>query len=688
MNENDEKKLAGQLKRQLINCIGFEGDELANSRKQAYDYYFQRARGDEVKGRSEVVSGDLSAMVEADLAQMIEPLLAKRIAEYCAYSEEDEEQAQLEADCVQEMIFARENGFIELVSSIKDALLIRNGIVKIFVEERTHVSKVRRTNVAPEVVTDVLDKIGDVSIHKFDAETGTISATVKKTTRKFRVKSIAPENFLFPKNWDRQDLEGIPFCAERHVDSRSTLIELGFPKAKVEKLRRYNNPWQQATDSRLPRSVSPQAFPFDKSQELVEWYECYVMMEDEDGGASLHVISVSDKWILEDDEENTIVGYATGVAFINPHTFIGISLFDKLKSTQDEKTALTRALQDNLNATNKNRTAHFDGVVEVDDLTDGRVNGSIRVTPGVVPDVRMAVAAFQVPDTSANILANIQHKNSVRAEMGGAALDMASGPMQLNDRLGSQGLDRAYSVMEQLSQFMARMLAHTMVRSIYKVAHEVLRTQWPEVITFKRGKTWIKTNPSEWPVRESVKVKMGQALNERARLAAVLDSLMTKQILLATNGMEEILIDVQAFYNTLIDWMRINDIEIPERYLLDPRSPKAVAAFKSKHEQQAKSAEKQDAMIQQAIALDQVGKALEKYMHDSELQFKYWNSVLQAQVDEAKIATSGVIDLAKVRSDATAARSKADDNKGSVAPSSNEPSSESDANRRIGNAGT
>jgi hypothetical protein len=661
MNENDEKKLAGQLKRQLINCIGFEGDELANSRKQAYDYYFQRLRGDEVKGRSEIVSGDLSAMVEADLAQMIEPLLGKRIAEYCAYSEEDEEQAQMEADCVQEMIFARENGFIELVSSIKDALLVRNGIIKVYVDERTHTSKVRRTNVAPEIVTDVLDKIGNVSIHKYDAEKQSISATVTKVTRKFRVQSIAPENFLFPKNWDRQDLENIPFCAERHVDTRSTLVELGFPKEKVAKLRRYNNPWQQATDSRLPRSVSPQSFPMDKSQELVEWYECYVMMDDGEGAATLHVISVSDKWILEDDEESTVVGYATGIAFINPHTFIGISLFDKLKSTQDEKTALKRALQDNLNATNKNRTAHFDGIVEPDDLTDGRTNGSIRVKPGIVPDVRMAVAAFQVPDTSGNILMNIQHTNSVRAEMGGAALDMASGPLQLNDRLGSQGLDRAYSVMEQLSQFMARMFAHTLIRSMYKVAHEVLRTQWPQDIQFKRGKTWIKTNPSDWPVRESVKVKMGQSLGERSRLSGILDSLMSKQVLLAQNGMEEILIDVQAFYNTLIDWMRINDIEIPERYLLDPRSPKALQAFKQKHEQQAESAKKQDALMQQAIALDQVGKSLEKYMHDSELQFKYWNSVLQAQVEEAKIATGGVIDIAKVRSDATLARSKKSD---------------------------
>src|SRR3954463_4471018 len=115
-------ELAQKVRSQLVNCIGFEGDELANSRKMAYDYYFQRARGDEIAGRSQVVSGDISSMVEGNLATMSEPLGGKRIAEFCSYDETDEAQAQLETDCVHEMLFKRQGGFIEVVSSIKDAL--------------------------------------------------------------------------------------------------------------------------------------------------------------------------------------------------------------------------------------------------------------------------------------------------------------------------------------------------------------------------------------------------------------------------------------------------------------------------------------------------------------------------------------------------------------------------------------
>jgi hypothetical protein len=657
----DQIDLAQRIKVALINCIGYEGDELANSRKMAYDYYFQRTRGDEIAGRSQVVTGDLSSMVEGNLATMSEPLGGKRIAEFCSYDQTDEEQAQLETDCVHEMLFKRQNGFIEVLSSIKDALLVRNGIVKVYVDERTHKKTVNKTGVEPEVVTDILDKIGATAIHSYDPEDGSLSATVTKTVRKFRVETLAPENFLFPKYWHKQDLDDIPFCAERHVEPRSTLIERGFPRWKVNRLRRYNNPYQASADARLPRAISPNnTNPIDKSQELVEWYECYVKLEESDGGAMLHRVCVSDAYILEDDEADNIC-YATGVCIINPHSFIGISLFDKLKSVQDSSTAFNRALHDNLNATNKNRTAHFDGLVEESDLNDGRINGSIRVKPGVVADVRAAVAAFAVPDTSANILANIEHLRRVRSEMGGATLDMATGQMQLNDRVGSMGLDRAYSVMEQLAAFMTRMLAHTLIRNMYLIAHETLRTQWPEVIQFKRGNQWVKTKPSDWQVRESVTINLGASQGERARVSAVLDALIAKMATLAQNGMEDVLVNVQGFYTACMDWLRINDIDTPEKYFIDPRTPPAQQALKQKAVAAQTAQQKQENTMAQAMALEQLRVALEKYQSDAELQYKYYDTVLGAQIEEAKLAVSGVLDMVRAKQTAKAAQQDGDD---------------------------
>lgn len=657
----DKVELAQKLQRQLVNCVGYEGDELASFRKQAYDYYFQRRRNDEIPGRSEIVTGDISSMVEGNLAQMIEPLLSKRIAEYCAYDEMDEEQAQLESDCVTEMLFKRENGFMEVTQAIKDALLIRNGIIKIYVDERTHIAQVRKSNVTPEIITDVLDRIGQVDIHHYDPKTGTLSATVTKVTRKFRVEALAPENFLYPKDWHRQDLEGIPFCAERHVETRATLIERGFPKDVVQELPRFNNVSTSA-HSRMPRNVSPNHQPLDHSQELVEWYECYARLDDGNGASQLHCISMCGTKILDDDDAVDIVGYATGVAIVNPHTFMGISLFDKLKSTQDTTTAMSRALMDNLNAANKNRTAHLDGIVEETDLLDGRINNSIRVNPDRVPDVRAAITAFAVPDTSGNILLNLEHMRRVRAEMGGASLDLATGQMQLNDRVGSQGLDRAYSVMEQLAAFMTRVVACTLIRQMYLVAHEVIRTQWQQPISFKRGKDWIQQMPAKWPVRESVHINMGASMGERQRISMVLEKLLEKQAMLSQAGMEDILVNVTNYYHTIMQWLRTNDIDVPEKFIVDPRSDGARKAMQQREVSRQQATQKQDGLMQQALALEQLRIAFEKYKTDSQLQFDYYAKVLDAQIEEAKLTTSAVVDISKAKATGQSAMNRSNAN--------------------------
>jgi hypothetical protein len=602
---------------------------------------------------------------------MVDPLINKRIADFCAYDAQDAEQVHLESECVNEMLFKRQNGFIEVTAAIKDALLVRNAVVKVYVDRRTYKTRMRRNNVAPIVLETVVEQVesagGKVAIHKYDRESGTLSLTVTKETKKFRVEALAPENFLVPKNWHRADLEDISFCAERHVEARSTLIERGFDRTLVDSLPKYAGT-NLGADARWPRAIgnAPATNTIDKSQDQIEWYECYCKLMNEDGTAELRRVCVTggaSTKVLDNGEDESVgmICYATGVAILNPHCFIGISLHDKLKDVQDSSTALTRALFDNLNNTNKNRTAHLTGVVDEDSLTDGRTNGSIGVNPALVQDVRQAITAFGVPDTSANILMNLQHIAKVRSEKGGATLDMATGNMQLNDRLGSQGLDRAYSVMEQLASFMTRTLANTLIRQMYLIAHEVLRTEWREPIQFRSGKEWIQVDPSKWRVRDSVTVNMGASPGERMRIAATLERLMDKQILLAQAGMEDILIDAQAFYNAVQEWLRISDIEVPERYVLDPNTDKAKQAFANKAAEQRRANQMRDQLMQQAVALEQVRVALDKYRSDQETAFKYYNAVLQAQIAEAQIATPAIVDLMKVKTEAANANSRGKD---------------------------
>ena len=226
----DPSTKAQRLKTQLQQCHGFDGDEIIKAREDALKYYFQRQRGDEAVGRSDVVSGDVSAMVEATLAQMMEAFSSDRICDFDPLDADDEDQAQLESEAVQWFVMGKENGFLELLGAIKEALLLRNGVIMIEAEDKTTRRVKRLGNVEVEAYAELAAQEGVVS-DRYDSESKELHLTIEKTTRNFVMQSISLENFLYFAEWHMPTLEGIPVCAVRHVDTRSELHALGMPKS-------------------------------------------------------------------------------------------------------------------------------------------------------------------------------------------------------------------------------------------------------------------------------------------------------------------------------------------------------------------------------------------------------------------------------------------------------------------------
>jgi len=645
-----QDELLTAVKHRLTLCDGYEGDTIASDRKKALDYYFQRPRGDELPGRSQVISGDVSAMVEASLAQMLDAFSSDHIAEFEPLGPEDEDQAQLESDAVQYFVMSRANGFIELAQAIKDALLLRNGIVKVWVEERRDTTTKTLKGVTEDALPSLLSIPNtEVKVLKYDPDAGELRMRITAVKKKFRCEALPPENFLYLSQWDSLELQAIPFCAERHIDTRSDLLELGFQKSKVERLDKFASSKTDASARNPGQSVSVPAALLDKSQDQIEWYECFALLDaDEDGIAERHRVCVSGNELLL-DEPSSVVPYAAGAALLASHRFTGISLYDKLKQTQDTTTGLQRALMDNVNTTTKNRLAYLDGKVNVDDVSDGRPNGGIRVKANV-QDIRVAVMPFAVPDTSANILANIEYQKAVRSEMGGASLDLQTANMQIGgDRMGSQGLDRAYSVVEQLCAMQTRIIGATLIRSTFLLAHQMLRDWYREPVPIKRNGKWFSPVPAQWPPRQCVTVRVGMSAGERARQANALLVMLEKQAQLAQFGMEGVLVNLPGFYRTLTDWARVADIRNPEQYLVDPESPEAVKAMQDKNAAAAQAKNAQQQLMNQALALEQLRTAFDKYKSDSELQFRYYDAVLSAEVEEAKIAGQATTELLKAK---------------------------------------
>ena len=251
-----------------------------------------------------------------------------------------------------------------------------------------------------------------------------------------------------------------------------------------------------------------------------------------------------------------------------------------------------------------------------------------------------------VPDISAGILQNIEHQKRSRAELGGAALDLSTGNMQLaSDQVGSQGLDRAYSVMEQLAALMTKIIAASLIRETYLLVHETLRQFWKGPVDIRRTAGWDTAVPSEWPKRELMTVKPGMSPGERTKLIGALGVVLDRQLALAELGMDDVLVNIGGYYRALMDWSRANDLQNPEQYWIDPASDASKAALKKKQDGEKAAAEARSKLLDQALGLEQLRTSFDKYKQDTDLQFKYFDALLRGDVEEAKLIADALVSL-------------------------------------------
>lgn len=654
-----DKDILGLVTGLLADASGYDSDKVATDQADALNYYFMRPRGDEKAGRSQVVSGDLSAMVEANLAQMMDAFSTDNIVEFESTGPEDEDQCQLESDTVSHYVMDENPGFLTFIEGIKDALLLRNGISKVWVKDNLQVEVVDYTDVAPEAQAELLlPKHGFThEVVKWDKNKGTLKLRKTKRGQLLKIDSVPVENFIYTKNWTSLNLQDIPICGERHTEIRSDLVDRGFDKEVVAGLPAFAQHTTVAGGARNPRSeTQTQKQNIDKSLDLIEWYETYVLTDmDDDGIAERHSISFVPNHAVLESKPAKFVPYAAGAVLINPHRFLGISLYDKLKQVQDINTGLNRALLDNANVSNKSRTAYLDGKVNTDDLDNGLVDGNIRVggtgAQGSVADVRTAITAFTQPDISAGILANIQHQDKKRAELGGAALDMASANIQLSDNAGSQGIDRAYSVMEQIAALMTRIVAESLIRNTYILAHATLRQFFDQPVDIKRHGKWDASIPRDWPERKRLNVKIGMSPGERSRKVSALGFIIKTQLDLAGQGMDDVLVSIRGFYSALMDWGRASEIDNPEQYFVDPASDESKEALQRKEAEAKQETDAQRKLTDVALGLEQLRIGMDKYKTDKDSVVDVFKAVLGAETKTGEIVGDALIKMLMERAE-------------------------------------
>ena len=560
----DEGTLKGILDAEIDNAIGFIESETTDDRRKALEYYNRYDYGNEVEGRSQIVTGEVAEVVDGALPQLLRIFTqSDEIVRFEPKGPGDEEKAKQATEYVNWVMNRDNDGVLLMHNWFKDALLQKNGIVKVYWDEKIDVSKEKYQNLTQdelamlladpevEVVNQKINEIAPAGIdptgmmippvYSYD-----VKLKMTKKTGKVIVENVPPEEFLISKK--ARTIADAPFVAHRRLATRSELIAMGYEKDIVDNLPTYADlTYNQENVARYDQGEQPSdQASLDFSMQEIEVMEVYIKVDfDGDGIAELRKITYAGTDIL-DNEEADFVPFCSVCPIPMPHKFFGHSLADRAVDIQLIKSTVTRQILDNLYMTNSPRMGVVEGQVNLDDLLTVTANGIVRMknTQAIVP--------LTVPATANQSFPLLEYLDSVQAKRTGVS-DQMNG---LSPDVLQNSTATAVAMMQSSAagkiELIARVFAETGVKDLFqKILQLLCKYQDKERIVRLRGK-YVSIDPREWTNGFDISINVGLGTGNKQEQMSMLAMILAKQEeILKTAGINNPLVSLSNYRQTL-----------------------------------------------------------------------------------------------------------------------------------------
>jgi hypothetical protein len=629
------------------------------SLQQPLEYYLGRPNGTEVEGRSQLVSTDVADAVEWILPQIMKSFTQNNeVVTFDPLGPEDELQAEIESEYVYDVLMKQNNGFTLIHEMVKDALIQRNGLLKVYYDDSTQIKTYSYSGISEQALNVILSaKNAEIVSAEQNPLTMLydVEIAVTNPTGKVVVDCVAPENFRVNSQHDSIFLDSARFSAHIVNKTISELMEEGYSESDLEGLMsadllRSSYRFNYQDESTLIPSWSSD----DESQKLIEIAECYLRMDyDGKGIAQLYKVTVAGMEpptkVLKVEPLDSCP-WISGTAILMSHKFKGLSIFDRLKQIQDNKIALIRNIMDNLYLQNNQRNIVLDGQVNLDDMMVSRPGGLIRVK-------RLdAIQSLVTPMIGEAGFTMLNYLDEIRAGRTGVSSDGSASPQNIGDRVGSQGVDRLMNAKEELVGLMIRVICETAIKPLCLKIRDLVTMHTDSIQNFKFKGQWIQVNPSEWGERSKCTVRVGTGSGDvSGRLAAVEKIMQAQGLIQAVPG--QTLVNPIKAYAALDEFCKLSGLHSANKFFVDPNSPEgqqaAQQAGQSSQEEKQKNEQVQIETLRaqaelaksatttaeaQAKAVEYKGQAeLAKQQREMDkLNYEARIGELQTQLDAAK----------------------------------------------------
>ena len=596
----DETQILNIVAEELVDSSGgaFNGDSLLINFEDSLGAYLGASES-VPPGRSSVVSTDVADAIEWIMPEIIKAFTQNNdIVTFDPVFEGDERQAELESKYVYDILMKDNDGFIILHQFVKDALMQKNGFIKVFYSDYDEYKKESFTGLTEPEYKMISAKEGYEAIEEtseivdgipiFD-----VKFRIKKSCKKLNVISIPPEEFAVNRMHNSISLKDARFTAHQCYKTKSDLIKMGFDRDTIEDLA--SNPTlneQQTYRFTFQGEGTTFEAANDSANDIIEIAECYMQIDiNEDGISELKKITVvgwdnPDKILsIEDIDE---IPFISTTAILMSHKLYGLSIYDRIIEIQNQKTSLWRNILDNMYLQNNQRTIVIEGQVNLDDLMISRPGGIIRAKRAD------AVLPFPTPQLSGESYKMMDYLDQVRAGRAGVSPDGAIQESNIGDRVGSQGVDRMMNAKEELVGLMVRVIAETGIKPLCYMIRRLVMKHQDVVKEYKfRGK-WVPVDPSKWSERSTSTVRVGTGSGNRKEQAMTLQGLaVQQQAIKAMPG--QVLVTPSHEFALLNDIAKLGGFPSASPYFLDPISPEGQQHAKQVSEQMAQQQQKVDA---------------------------------------------------------------------------------------------
>lgn len=591
-------KLASILEANLQGAIGVDNTSLSQDRMKAEDYYFGKPFGTERQGRSQVVITVVADVIDATMTELMNMFCSgDEWGRFDPTGEEDEEEARQRTDNANYVFMKENGGFMILHDFFWDALVKRNGIVKVWWQEETQKKIDNYRGISDDMLATLLfeDEVElleretvieeqEVMAPAQDPNTGqpiqvpqkiqirTHNVKVARINKAGRVcvENVPPEEFYMARR--SKSIKNNNFVAHKRKVTDAELANMGYAPELIDKLPESEDSLYEENEkmNRFIEEDGGSPLTDNIGLRTYDYVEAYMNLDyDGDGIAErIKVCAVGDE-ILDIDQGESVI-FCSISPYPIPHKWSGQSQADRTMDMQLIQSTLIRNVLDYFYLLTNPRHLALKGRVNYDDLLTPRPNGIVRV------DERGAVEPLPLdpmPPMTFNMIEYLE--TIVEKRTGVTRYNQGLDADSLNKTKGGLAMILSKSQLKML--MIGRIFAETGVKDIFNAINALTARYVDKKKTVRLRGKYVEVDPRSWNKDMDATVEVGLGTGTRETKLMALEGVYAKQreIVAVQGGAEGPLVTQQNVFNTLDQLIQNNDLKITSKYFSDPKTYKA-----------------------------------------------------------------------------------------------------------------